>query len=142
MKAPPTASLYEALEDRGLRLTGPRERLLHHLQDRNGSFTVEEVAAALPDVGRATVYRTIKLLVEAGVVCKTALPTGAPRYSLDHAHHHHHLVCVTCGRVQEFRHPAAERFVRGLRAAVPGRLVGHRIELYMTCDDCLAADGR
>lgn len=130
--------LRAALEDAGCRVTGPRLRLVDHLTDRASSFTAAEVSMAVPDVGRATVYRTIKLLLDAGALCKMTLPNGTPRYSVAETHHHHHLVCVSCGRIQEFRHAAVERLVRGLKAAVPGRLVGHRIELYMTCQNCLA----
>ncbi|MBM3940812.1 MAG: transcriptional repressor [SAR202 cluster bacterium] len=130
--------LLPTLEDRGYRLTGPRLRIAEHLARRRGSFTAEELAGELPGLGRATVYRTVKLLLDAGVLCKATLPDGAARYSLDGPHHHHHFVCVSCGKVQEFRHPAVERLVRAIRSDVPGELVGHRIELYMNCAECLA----
>jgi Fur family ferric uptake transcriptional regulator len=136
-KADGHPGLFSALEDRGYRLTGPRQRIVEHLSGRAGSFTAEELSTELPDIGRATIYRTVKLLLDAGVLCKATLPDGTPRYSLDDPHHHHHLVCVSCGKVEEFRHPAVERLVRAMRTDVPGQLVGHRIELYMTCRECL-----
>ena len=129
--------LYAALEDLGRRLTGPRRKVADVLSRAEGSFSAEEVLARMPEVGRATVYRTIKLLLDAGALCKTVLPDGAPRYSVDRLQHHHHVVCVQCGRVEEFRHPAVERLVRAVGGEVSGVLVGHRIELYVTCADCL-----
>ena len=130
--------LLMAMEDLGYRLTASRRRVANLLSRREATFSSEEVCAELPGVGRATVYRTIRLLLDAGVLCKTSLPSGEPRYSVDHSHHHHHIVCVKCGRVQEFRHASVERMLRSLGAEIPGELVGHRIELYINCQECIA----
>ena len=90
-------------------------------------------------MGRATVYRTLKLLLEAGVVCKLALPDGAPRYSLARVEHHHHTLCVRCGTVGEFRDATIERLLRGVGGDIADRIVGHRMEFYIICRECLAA---
>ena len=129
--------LLVTLEDQGYRLTGPRRLVAGLLAQKDGVFSLEKVCAELPMVGRATVYRTVRLLLEAGVLCKTSLPDGAPRYSTDHAHHHHHIICTKCGRVEEFRHASVERMLRLMAPEVVGELVGHRIELYITCQACL-----
>ena len=129
--------LLLVLEDAGYRLTGPRRQVVGHLSQRGAPFSMEDVCSELPWVGRATVYRTIKLLLEVGALCKATMPNGAPRYSLDHAHHHHHVVCVRCGRVEEFRHASVERMLRAMVGAISGQVVGHRIELYITCSECL-----
>jgi Fe2+ or Zn2+ uptake regulation protein len=139
LKSPQTADdLLSAIEDRGLRITGPRRELAWLVSHRSEAFSAEEINADTPRLGRATVYRTLKLLVEAGVLCKTVMPDGSPRYSLDDFHHHHHQLCVVCGRVEEFRHPAVERMVRAMRRDIDGELVGHRLELYTRCRDCTA----
>ena len=52
------------------------------LNKKADGFTAEEISDELPDVGRATVYRTIKLLLETGVICKLAMPDGTPLYSM------------------------------------------------------------
>ena len=101
------------------------------------AFTAEEISTELPGVGRATVYRTIKLLLEAGVICKLALPDGAPKYTLARIEHHHHTVCVRCGAVDEFRDVTIERVLRTIGSEISGEIVGHRIEFYITCQDCL-----
>ena len=101
-------------------------------------FSAEEISGELPGVGRATVYRTIRLLLDAGVICKLALPNGAPKYSLARVEHHHHTVCVKCGTVGEFRAVTIERLLRAIGGDISGEIVGHRIEFYITCDECLA----
>ena len=128
------------LEDRGYRLTGPRKNVVLLLSKQERGLTAEDICEQIPEVGRATVYRTIKLLVEEGVACKVSMPNGTALYALDDAqHHHHHVVCVKCGLTREFRHPTAERMVRALREEVEGEIVGHRIELYIICGTCQAA---
>ena len=130
------STLLAALEEYGSRMTWPRRQLARMLARRNDSFSAEEIVAALPTLGRATVYRTLRLLGEAGVLCKTTLPDGSPRYTLDDAHHHHHLVCVGCERIDEFRHPSIERMLRAMKSDVGSELVGHRLELYHRCAVC------
>ena len=133
--------LLAVLEDRGHRTTGPRRSVINLLEQKDEGFSAEEVCGELPEVGRATVYRTIKLLLEAGVICKLALPDGASKYSLARLEHHHHTVCVACGTVGEFRDINVERLLRTIGTEISGEIVGHRMELYMVCRECLAASG-
>ena len=130
-------SLLAALEDGGYRATGPRRDVAGLLEMKADAFTAEEISTELPGVGRATVYRTIKLLLEAGVICKLALLDGAPKYTLARIEHHHHTVCVRCGAVDEFRDVTIERVLRTIGSEISGEIVGHRIEFYITCQDCL-----
>ena len=125
------------LEDLGCRVTGPRREVARLLASKQGSFSAESINEELPDVGRATVYRTLKLLSDADVLCKTILPDGSPRYSFDHSWHHHHLICTSCGRVEEFRNSELERLLCELATQVDGEVLEHRVELYVTCTDCL-----
>ena len=129
--------LMAVLEDQGYRSTVPRRAIIELLERKGEGFTVEEISEELPSVGRATVYRTIKLLLEAGVVCKLALMNGGPKYSLSRIEHHHHTVCIKCGNVGEFRAATVERLLRAIAGDIPGEIVGHRIEFYVTCDQCL-----
>ena len=130
------SNILAALEEYGSRMTWPRRQLARMLARQTTSFSAEEIVAALPTLGRATVYRTLRLLAEAGVLCKTTMPDGSPRYSLDDVHHHHHLICVGCERIDEFRHPSIERMLRAMKSHVGGGLVGHRLDLYHRCDVC------
>ena len=127
------------LEDRGYRNTASRRAVIDVLQTKGEGFTAEEVSGDLPEVGRATVYRTLRLLLDAGVLCKLALPDGAPKYSLSPVEHHHHTVCVSCGTVDSFRDTTMERLLRTIGSDVSGEIVGHRIEVYVTGESCLGA---
>ena len=104
--------LMAVLEDRGHRSTVPRREVISAIESKVDSFTAEEISDALPAVGRATVFRTIKLLLEAGVLCKRALPDGATTYVVARIEHHHHTICARCGQVVEFRDATIERLMR------------------------------
>ena len=133
--------IMAVLEDRGYRSTAPRRAIIRILEGKQEGFTADEIGKELPGVGRATVFRTIKLLLEAGVICRLNLMDGAPRYSLSRVEHHHHTVCVRCGDVGEFRAVTVERLMRTLGDDIPGDIVGHRIELYVICDRCIREEG-
>ena len=131
------SSLIAVLEDRGYRPTAPRRAIARLLEQKHEGFTAEALSEELPSVGRATVFRTIKLLLEAGVVCRIPKMDGAPVYSLAHAdRHHHHSVCVRCGAVGEFKAATIERALRAISADIEGQIVDHRIELYVNCVHC------
>lgn len=130
--------MISVLEDQGYRVTAPRRNIVSLLDQKRDGFTAEEIACELPAVGRATVYRTIKLLVDAGVLCKVALPDGAPKYSLALVEHHHHTICVQCGSVGEFSASTIERLIRSIGNEMSGEIVGHRMEFHIICETCNA----
>ena len=136
-------NLMPVLEELGYKPTAPRKAITKLLEQKHDSFTVESLNEELPSVGRATVYRTIKLLLEAGAVCKLATINGSQMYSLCRVgHHHHHSVCIQCGAVEEFRAAAVERLINALSAEIPGEVIDHRIELYVVCGFCPSDGGR
>ena len=132
--------IMDVLKGQGYRSTQPRQAVVQALYQKSEGFTAEEIIDELPSVGRATVFRTLKLLMEVGAVCKLNLLDGAPRYSLSRVEHHHHTVCVNCSNVGEFRAATIERIMRGLDDDIPGDVLGHRIELYITCNRCLGKE--
>ena len=130
------------LKDRGVRVTRPRKVIADLLERKRGGFTIEALNEELPSVGRATVYRTVKLLLEAGAVCKLTMMDGSRVYMVSQTgHHHHHYVCVNCGAVEEFRAAAVEQLLRSIGADLPGQVLDHRIELYVICGHCRAKSG-
>lgn len=120
----------------GVRVTGARRGVLRAIAALEGPFTIEELAAALPDVGRATVYRTVKLLQESDLVCRMVLEDGGIRYELSQGDHHHHLICSKCGRVQEFSDAGLDAAIRENAARYGFDLAGHSVELYGLCASC------
>ncbi len=128
------------LEDKGYRSTAPRRAIIRVLEDMPEGFTAEDIVRELPKVGRATVFRTLKLLLESDIICRLNLLDGAPRYILSRMEHHHHTVCIVCRKVGEFRAATVERLMRVIGSDMPGEIVGHRIELYIVCDECRKVD--
>ena len=118
-------NLLVLLEDHGLRITAPRQRIVDYIHAAAEGFTAEQMADDLPNVSRATVFRTLKILLNANVICRLSIPGGNPRYSLSRVDHHHHTVCVSCGRVGEFKASTVERLLKGIESDIPGAIVGH-----------------
>lgn len=92
-------------------------------------------ALAVPGIGLATVYRTLRVLQEAGEVAVVALPGDTPRYELAHLHHHHHFRCRACGGVFE-----VEGCPGDLAALAPAGFAvdDHEVVLYGRCARCVA----
>lgn len=120
----------------GFRATNPRARVFQAISERGEGFTSQELTSQLSRVGRATVFRTIKLLVDIGAVCKVVMDDGSVRYRLSRPAHHHHLVCVRCGAAQDFAPCDTEEIVRKLEGFTGYRVMSHRMELYGLCQSC------
>ncbi len=133
-----TQSATERLETIGFRSTAPRRAVLEAIQDRRGAFTIEDLLGELPAVGRATVFRTIKLLQELDLVCRVPLEDGSIRYQLSEGGHHHHLVCRQCGKFTEFSDLELDTRIQEQANLHSFSLQGHSVELYGLCADCAA----
>ncbi len=121
----------------GHRMTAPRKAVLRAVDRADGPFSIEEIYDAAPEVGRATAFRTMKLLQEVGVVCRVPLEDGSVRYQLAESEaHHHHLVCSTCGSVSEFSDHSLDRGIEQSATAAGFELDGHSVELYGRCAEC------
>lgn len=129
-------SVTARLADVGHRVTGPRRRIVKAIEELGGPFTVEELTAAVPGVGRATVFRTVKLLLESEVVCRMTLEDGSIRYQLSRGEHHHHLICSECGAITEFSDPALDSLIHENAEADGFMLDSHSLELYGRCARC------
>ena len=138
MESPAQRShLMAALEDRGYKTTARRRAIASLLEQKSEGFTIEALCKELPSVGRATLYRTIKLFLEVGLLCKVPTMDGARVYSLSRIdHHHHHSMCVECGAVEEFKTAKVERMLNAISAEFQGEVIDHRLELYVNCGDC------
>ena len=129
--------LLETLEERGHRSTSPRRAVVNAIAGQNKHFTAEELREQLPGVGRATIYRSLRLLVESGVLCRVLLEEGDLHYQLSHRGHHHHLLCVECGSSQDLLGCDIEDLLQTVSAAHDFQLSGHWLEVYGRCHACL-----
>ena len=133
-----TEQILEALEERGYRSTAPRRVLAAAIGGQERHFTAEGLRQQLPPkLGRATVYRTLKILVEAGVLCRVLLEDGDLHYQLSHRGHHHHLLCVHCGASQDLTGCDIEDLLTSASARYGFELTGHWLEVYGRCHKCI-----
>lgn len=134
----PTDSIAR-LADTGHRLTATRRAVLDAIARSPRPFTIEELSARLPHIGRATVFRTVKLLSELDLVCRLPLEDGGVRYQRSGSgEHHHHLICGGCGAVSEFSDPELDDAIRRNAAVAGFALDAHSAELYGRCVSCHA----
>lgn len=136
--------LAQGLLRGGHRLTGPRRLLLAAMGELGDQFTAEELAAAAPGVGRATVFRTLRLMLELGTVCQVVLDDGAVHYRLTSGGHHHHISCSECGAVLDFASCDIDDLLGELSRRTGYAIEAHRLEVYGRCAACraLAEDAR
>ncbi len=125
------------LEARGYRVTPSRRAVIASALQQSGHFTVDDLLHRCRGAGRATVFRTIRLLTELGVVCRVLLDDGSLHYRLSQrAQHHHHLVCTGCGKVQDLDDCSVSDLVRELSRSSGYDIDGHWLEFYGHCAAC------
>ena len=146
-------SIVTALLERNARVTAPRREIIDCISKCLGR-SPPRMCGELPHIGRATVYRTLKILQDADIICKVVMPGDEMAYSvsadLDHEpgsdnmpSHHHHAVCTVCTAVRYFNAEAIERAIEALSLSVKGvmgEIIDHRIEVYDVCPRCVATD--
>ena len=132
-------AIERLLSRRGYRLTSPRRHLLEVMAALGDHFVAESVVTATPEVGRATVFRTLRLLQDLGVVCQVVLDDGTLAYRLAPEEHHHHVLCVDCGAAEDFSSPALESVLREVEESTGFTVEAHRLELYGRCPACRAS---
>lgn len=120
--------------ERGLKMTGQRRVIARVLSEAADHPDVEELyrrSAALDSrISIATVYRTVRLLEEKGILERRDFGGGRARYEATEHGLHHHLIDVDTGRVIEFQHPAHERLLREIAAELGFDVVSMRLELF------------
>ena len=127
-------TILERCEAKGLRLTGQRRVIAAVLEDADDHPDVEELyarASAVDDgISLATVYRTVKLLEEAGILEKLDFRDGRARYEDAERDHHDHLIDMNSGEVIEFVDAEIEALQEKIAEKLGYELKGHRLELY------------
>lgn len=135
-------SVVNALEQAGHRITASRVAVIAAILAQRGHFTAEELVHQVRAVGRATVFRTLRLLLDEGVVCRILLDDTSLRYRVTNRQgHHHHLVCTSCGEVTDFT-DCADDLMRLLHERTQFTIEGHWLEVYGRCTRCAGATAR
>jgi Fur family ferric uptake transcriptional regulator len=129
------------LHGQSRRATGIREEIIRAAMACRGHFDADDLVQKLRTrgsaVSRASVYRALPLLVEAGIVEPTVSPGDRQRYEIRGARaHHDHLVCNDCGTVVEFQFEAFEVLQREVASRYGFNLTGHSHQLFGTCPKC------
>jgi len=140
------ASIQKAFErflrTRSLKLTAQRRRIFERAFSTHEHFSAERLYGWMkgedgPAVSRATVYRTLGLLVEGGFL--ESLDTGQGELLYEHVlghRHHDHLVCIDCGKIEEFSDERIEEFQREAALRKGFQLHYHNLRLFGTCAAC------
>jgi Fur family ferric uptake transcriptional regulator len=130
------AVLEQRLARSGYRLTRPRRSLLGAMQQLGDHFTAGGLLAITPVVGRATVFRTLRLLQDIGALCQVVLGDGTIEYRLTSGGHHHHMVCSDCGAVTDFAACELQESLARLAERTGYDVSSHRLEVYGRCAQC------
>lgn len=129
-----TDTIIDRCEAKGLRLTGQRRVIARVLEASKDHPDVEELYARAskedPNISLATVYRTVKLFEEAGILERLEFGDGRARYEDAEREHHDHLIDIQSGQVIEFFDEEIEELQEKIAAKLGYELRGHRLELY------------
>lgn len=135
------------LKEKGLKVTKQRVQILEALALRpEVHLTAEEiydlVRADSPEIGLATVYRTIQLLLELHLIDRINLDDGYVRYEIGDmgtkgtGHHHHHLICLECGKVFSVEDDLLDELEGKIERTTGFKIVDHEVKLYGYCKEC------
>ena len=129
------------LRSAGLKATGPRVKILEILASSGGRhMKPEEVYKALleagEDIGLATVYRVLTQFEQAHLVKRHHFAGGQSVFELEEGRHHDHILCVRCGRVDEFVDESIERAQREIASKAGYTMTDHSLNIYGVCADC------
>lgn len=131
----------EDLRAAGLKATVPRRKILEVLEAKAGEhLTAEDVYRLLletgEDVGLATVYRVLTQFEGAGLVERHHFEGGQSVFELNQGEHHDHILCIKCGKVEEFVDDVIEQRQRDIAEKAGYAMTGHCLYIYGICADC------
>jgi len=131
----------EELKNAGLKATVPRLRILEILEaNKDRHMRAEDVYKALldsnEDIGLATVYRVLTQFEAAGLVARHHFEGGYSVFELDRGKHHDHMLCVSCGRVDEFVDEVIEERQKAIAEEAGYRITNHSLHIYGVCPEC------
>ena len=149
MEQKKTEELLKArLKEKGLKVTNQRLMLLSVLEQNSGRHMTAEdiyelVSEDYPEIGLATVYRTLQLLWDMQLVDRLNLDDGCVRYEIGHLlkgdakHNHHHLICRECNRVIPFGDDLLDDLERHIEEATGFHVLDHELKFFGLCRECM-----
>ena len=140
--------LKEKLKEKGLKVTHQRLLVLSVLEENSGSHMTAEdiydlVSEDYPEIGLATVYRTLQLLWDMQLVDRINFGDECVRYEIGHLlngetkHNHHHLICKRCNKVMPFDDDLLESLEDHIEKATGFHVLDHELKFYGLCKDCM-----
>ncbi len=132
----------EIIRKNGLKFTSQREAILQTLYENPEHFTSENLYLLVKEkypeinIGIATVYRTLALLEENGLVSSISLGTQGKKFEIANKPHHDHLICEECGKIIEFENEKIESLQEEIAEANGFALTHHLMQLYGVCKAC------
>jgi len=136
-------NIYAKMQQLNYKITPQRQVILKvFLENTAEHLSAEEVYYLVkvnyPDIGLATVYRTLDLLTELEVLKKIDFGDNRTRYELDRqkTHYHHHMICLECGRVQEFDDDLLETLEKSLTQKTGFIITDHQLKFFGYCKEC------
>jgi len=129
------------LKKAGLKVTLPRLKILTILEEaKDHHLTAESIYRDLlesgEDIGLATVYRVLTQFEEAGLIVRHHFEGDHSVFEIDHGEHHDHLVCVKCGRVEEFMDEVIEKRQEEIAKQAGYTITDHSLNIYGVCGKC------
>ncbi len=132
----------ELLKSNNLKFTKQRETILFALYNYTGHFTPEELYRRIKseqpglNTGIATIYRTLSLLENAGLVTSISFGTQGKKYELGVKAHHDHIICTNCGKILEFYDEAIERRQEIIAEEFGFKMEDHSMKIFGLCPEC------
>lgn len=130
--------LLEQLSANGYKIT-PQRRLILEVLRENRHASADDICAMLktkePNISLGTVYRNLALLLRLGIITGVDFRDGRTRYELNDSHHHH-LVCMGCGKLVEFPGCDLRNILGDTADKVNFRVIDHSLEVFGYCGDC------
>ena len=139
-----TESLKQKVKVKGYKLTPQRRAILDVIIENEGKHLSSEeiyeyVKKSCPEIGLATVYRTLLMLEKINVICRMNFDDGCNRYEIVHRnedHQHHHLICLNCGSVEEVKGDLLENLEKTIFDNYDFKVTNHSVKFFGYCSKC------
>ena len=132
--------IYSVMRQHGYKLTPQRRAVVQVVTSSNDHLTPndinEKIRGIYPGIGLVTIYRTLEILTELGLVCEVHSGGSCRSYTMGSRQHHHHLICSGCGTVVDFTGHYLDGLEKNLSEESGFRIDGHLLEFIGLCREC------